>query len=171
MAAKPIIVNRYQIGQEHAMSQEALFPMPQMAQTSDDYWTPKWIFDALGVEFDLDVACPPEGPPYTPAKAFYTQETDGLASPWWGNVWMNPPFSNSTPWAQKFIAHANGICIMPFSKSKWMNEMWHALDGILVIPRGQAQFVQGDVFMPCFIGAMGLDNVEALRQSNIGRVR
>jgi hypothetical protein len=27
---------------------------------SDEQYTPKWIFDALGVEFDLDV-CAPQG--------------------------------------------------------------------------------------------------------------
>jgi hypothetical protein len=41
------------------MNQEALFSMPQESFTTDDYWTPKWIFDALKVQFDLDVACPP----------------------------------------------------------------------------------------------------------------
>ena len=25
------------------------------SKTSDDYYTPKWIFDAIGLEFDLDV--------------------------------------------------------------------------------------------------------------------
>ena len=153
------------------MSQEALFPMPQEARTSDDYWTPKWIFDALGMEFDLDVACPPDGPPHTPAKAWYTQETDGLASPWHGRVWMNPPFSNLTPWTHKFIDHANGICLLPYSKSKWFNSMWNLLEAMVSLPRGQAAFVQGDIFMPCFLGAIGAHNVEALHHSGIGRVR
>jgi phage N-6-adenine-methyltransferase len=153
------------------MTQEALFPMPQQSNTSDDYWTPKWIFDALGIEFDLDVACPPEGPAHTPAKAFYTQETDGLASPWYGNVWMNPPFSKLTPWTHKFIQHKNGICLLPYSKSKWFNYLWDELQGIVSIPRGQAAFVQGDIFLPCFLGAMGDQNLEALHRSKIGRVR
>jgi hypothetical protein len=29
--------------------------------TSDDYYTPPFIFEALGVEFDLDVSAPPGG--------------------------------------------------------------------------------------------------------------
>ena len=153
------------------MTQEALFPMPQGARTSDDYWTPKWIFDALGVEFDLDVACPPDGPPHTPAKAWYTQETDGLASPWFGNVWMNPPYSKTTPWVHKFIEHGNGIALLPFAKSLWMNRIWHGLDGIVHIPRNRAAFVQGQIMLPCFLGAIGLHNVEALHRSGIGRVR
>jgi hypothetical protein len=155
------------------MSQEALFPMPQMAQTSDDYWTPKWIFDALGVKFDLDVACPPQGPPHTPAKAFYTQETDGLASPWWGNVWMNPPFSNSTPWVRKFMQHANGVCLVPFSKSKWCSELWQDAHGIAILPPNlkfdSDHAKTGSIFMPTIMAAYGKSNLEALK--NISRVR
>ena len=145
--------------------------MPQTGNTSDDYWTPKWIFDALGVEFDLDVACPPDGPPHTPAKEWYTQETDGLASRWYGKVWMNPPFSKMTPWVHKFVNHGNGICLLPYSKSKWFNFIWDNLHGIVALPREKAAFVQGDVFMPCFLGAMGDECLLALHNSQIGRVR
>jgi phage N-6-adenine-methyltransferase len=148
--------------------QPALFPMPQEGRTSDDYWTPKWVFDALGVEFDLDVACPPDGPPHTPAKAWYTQETDGLASPWHGNVWMNPPYSNGTPWVRKFISHANGICLVPMSKSQWFNELWQAADGMTPMPPN-LKFDQGSIFMPVILAAFGEDNVKAIR--NIGPVR
>ena len=28
--------------------------------TSDDCYTPRWVFDAMGLEFDLDVAAPKE---------------------------------------------------------------------------------------------------------------
>ena len=95
--------------------------MPQTSATTDDYWTPAWLFEALGVEFDVDVACPPEGPPHTPCKTFFTQETDGLASEWIGNVWMNPPYGKVTPWAMKFMDHAHGICLVPFTKAKWFD--------------------------------------------------
>jgi len=153
------------------MTQPRLFTTPQDGSTSDDYWTPKWIFDALGVEFDLDVACPPNGPAHTPCKAFYTQEDDALTADWYGAVWMNPPFSKPNDWVYKFIKHANGICLLPYSKSKWFNHLWSQLDGIVALPRERAAFVQGDIFMPCFLGAFGLANLEALHQSQIGRVR
>ena len=152
------------------MTQEALFPMPQEARTSDDYWTPKWIFDALGVEFDLDVACPPDGPPHTPAKAWYTQETDGLASPWFGNVWMNPPYSKTTPWVHKFIEHGNGICLVPFARSAWANKLWDACDAVMMLP-SSFKFDQGSIFMETMLAAYGSHNVEALHRSRIGRVR
>jgi hypothetical protein len=157
------------------LNQEALFPMPQQASTSDDYWTPKWIFDALGVEFDLDVACPPDGPAHTPAKAWYTQETDGLASPWFGTVWMNPPFSNNKLWIEKFILHKNGIGLTMMSKSQAFRSLWQTAHGIVPLPHDwkfiQPDGVRADVFMPCVLVAFGNENVQALHRANIGRVR
>ena len=155
------------------MSQERLFPLPQESTTSDDYWTPEWIFDALGIEFDLDVACPPEGPAHTPAKAYYTQETDGLSSPWFGNVWMNPPFSKTHPWARKFIEHKNGVCLVPMSKSKWFDALWDSSDAVLSLP-SSLRFEgrdNGSIFMPTILAAFGQENVKALHRSKIGRVR
>jgi phage N-6-adenine-methyltransferase len=150
--------------------QPALFPMPQEGRTSDDYWTPKWVFDALNVEFDLDVACPPDGPPYTPAKTWYTQETDGLASPWYGNVWMNPPYSNTSPWARKFINHRQGICLVPFAKSKWANELWNDADAVLMMP-STFKFDQGSIFIQTMLAAYGKTNVLALTNAGLGKVR
>lgn len=131
------------------MTQESLFPMPQTVTTSDDYWTPRSLFDTLGLEFDLDVACPPEGPLHTPARAWYTQETDGLASPWWGRVWMNPPFSNPGPWVQKFIEHNNGLGIVPTSNGKWLTELWGS-EVLLTLPV-PIKFICGQKQIPASI--------------------
>ena len=150
------------------MNQDTLFPMPQTGTTSDDYWTPKWLFDALGLEFDLDVACPPDGPPHTPAKAWYTQETDGLTSPWWGRVWMNPPYSNASPWVNKWLDHGNGIAITVVGKSKWADRLWLEADGIVLLKQDM-HFVQGRIPWPIMVSAIGHENVNAL--ANLGRVR
>ena len=66
----------------------ALFPLPSdlIAVTSDDCYTPRWVFDAMALEFDLDVAAPPGGPWHVPCKRYYTAEEDGLAQPWEGLV-------------------------------------------------------------------------------------
>lgn len=155
------------------LNQEALFPMPQVGATSDDYYTPKWLFDALSVEFDLDVACPPNGPLFTPAKHWYTQETDGLLNPWFGNVWMNPPYSNPSLWVHKFINHGNGIALLPFAKSKWCQALWDSSASMVYVRA--ISFERSDMNVisqaPFSLGlwAFGKNNVKAL--SNVGRVR
>jgi len=147
-----------------------LFKMPQQTKTSDDYYTPKWLFDALGIEFDLDVACPPEGAPHTPTKHFYTQEDDGLTSPWFGRVWMNPPFSQTNNWAYKFIEHGNGICLVPMGKTKWFARLWNEAHAVMALPPNM-KFDQGGIFIHTMLAAFTPECVEALHRSNLGRVR
>jgi len=151
---------------------DRLFPIEQEFKTSDDYYTPKWLFDALKVEFDLDVACPPEGPLHTPAKRFYSMKHDGLTQPWEGRVWMNPPYSGPKPWVERFIEHANGIALLPFAKSKWHQDLWDS-DASMVYVR-VITFVKGDTNLgqaPFALGlwAFGQENKKAI--SNVGRVR
>ena len=152
------------------MQQAQLFETPQETRTSDDYWTPKWIFDAIGLTFDLDVACPPEGPAHTPCHAYYTQADNGLTSPWHGTVWMNPPFSNATPWVNKFIDHGNGIALIPAAKSRWFTRLWNEADVLMPLPTSM-KFVQGSIFMLTFIASMGDTATTALINSKLGKVR
>jgi len=153
--------------------QQRLFPTPQKQLTSNDYYTPKWIFDALGLHFDLDVASPPGGPPFVPCDRYFTQEDDGLVQPWEGRVWMNPPFSNPSPWVMKWSEHANGVALLPTSNGRWFRNLW-ATDAH-VIPLPPLKFIAGDgrkvgfMPLPCWLFAIGADNVAAL--SNFGRVR
>jgi hypothetical protein len=158
------------------LNQEALFSMPQAGLTTDDYYTPKWIFEALNVEFDLDVACPPDGPPHGTAKAWYTQETDGLASPWYGTVFMNPPFSKTTPWVHKWIEHGNGIALLPVVKhSKWTKQLWDSDARSLWINQEEIKFSHKGkpttIWPVVWLWAIGDQCVEALHNSNLGRVR
>lgn len=87
-----------------------LFSLPSdlIAVTTDDCYTPRWVFDAMGLRFDLDVAAPPGGPWHVPCERFYTAEDDGLTSPWDGLVWCNPPYSDYTAWAARFASHLGG---------------------------------------------------------------
>jgi phage N-6-adenine-methyltransferase len=143
--------------------QPQLFNLPQTQRTSDDYWTPSWVFAVMAVEFDLDVASPPGGSPWVPARHYYTQEDDGLSSPWYGRVWMNPPYSNSTPWVDKFMHHRNGICLVPFAKARWTNRLWETADAI-VMNDSRFKFEQGSIFMPTLFAAFGKENVEAIKR-------
>jgi DNA N-6-adenine-methyltransferase (Dam) len=134
--------------------------------TSNDYYTPKWIFEAMDLEFDLDVAAPAGGIPWIPAKMYYSQMWDGLSQDWVGRVWMNPPFSNPRPWVEKFKQHANGVALLPFAKSKWMNEFWPSVDAVTLLPSSlkfhDPKGSNGSIMYLCGLFAIGKDNVEAI---------
>ncbi|MFE4469529.1 DNA N-6-adenine-methyltransferase [Leifsonia sp. NPDC056824] len=115
------------------MSEPMVFPMfghPIARTDSDERFTPKWVFDALGENFDLDPASPVDAVTHVPARAVFTRDDDGLMQPWHGFVWVNPPFSNSTPWAERFLSHRDGIWLGPFANAKWLNRMLREADGI-----------------------------------------
>lgn len=55
-------------------------------QTTDEWYTPKWIVDALG-SFDLD-PCAPENRLWNTAKRHITPSEDGLKTEWGGGKSM-----------------------------------------------------------------------------------
>lgn len=118
------------------MSADTLFALPsdEFKPTSDDCYTPRWVFDAMGLEFDLDVAAPPGGPWHVPAARYYTAEDDGLTSPWDGLVWCNPPYSHFLPWAEKFAqadrAVIMGICL---PEVRWFPIVFAAAEALAFI--------------------------------------
>lgn len=156
------------------MDQEALFEIQQEQKTSDDHYTPKWLFEKMAVTFDLDVASPPEGVAYIPTKRFYTQKDDGLNSPWIGFVWCNPPYSNVEPWVNKMVNHRNGIMLLPMVKSFWRLKVWNDADGICE-PDGvdRIKFIhkgkEKEIMFPTFLAGWGNSALSALER--IGRVR
>jgi hypothetical protein len=148
--------------------QSVLFGEEQAEATSDDVYTPRWVFDQLGLTFDLDVAAPPGGIPYIPAKRYFTKADDALSQPWHGRVWMNPPYSDVSPWARRFLEHGDGVALMCVSKANWTAEVFESADGIY-LPRPFKFANDHSIFMPVFFAAMGHECVEALR--NLGHVR
>lgn len=105
----------------------------EAAGETDEWYTPRYIFDALGERFDLDVACPVDGPRHVPATAWFS--ADALALPWRGFVWMNPPFGHQRvkrAWLAKFFEHGNGIALVPDRTSApWFQEYGPKADAIL----------------------------------------
>jgi hypothetical protein len=106
----------------------SLFSVPVQGRDSDERYTPQWVFDGLGLVFDLDPAASVEGWDVTPCRDRFTRLEDGLAQPWRGLVWLNPPFSNATPWADRFIAHGNGVFLGPIANSRWWIDLAAAAD-------------------------------------------
>jgi DNA N-6-adenine-methyltransferase (Dam) len=113
---------------------------------SDDWYTPKYIFDAMACRFDLDVAAPPEGPRYVPTSTWISENS--LQRNWGGwYIWMNPPFGGRNdikPWMDKFFKHRNGVALMPDrTSSPWFFEALMKADAMLII-RGRVKFERPD---------------------------
>ncbi len=121
-----------------------LFDLPSdaYAVTSDDCYTPRWVFDAMGLHFDLDVAALPGGPWHVPCDRWYTAQDDGLSQPWDGLVWCNPPYSAAEQWIARWEQHAQG-CLMTqvASRQSWRHRLYGAADALYI---GQVQFVRPD---------------------------
>lgn len=112
---------------------------------SDEWYTPKYIFDALTCRFDMDVAAPFEGPPHVPCDGWLHDR--GLERHWSGFVWMNPPFGGRNgivPWLDKFFAHGNGIALTPDRTSApWWQDAARKADAILFV-NGKVKFIRPD---------------------------
>src|SRR5262249_7976971 len=67
-----------------------------------EWETPQWFFEQLDAEFGftLDVCAQPVN---AKCPRFFTPEDDGLAQPWEGVCWCNPPYGKNVidPWIAK----------------------------------------------------------------------
>lgn len=108
----------------------------QCVGATDEWYTPKYVFDAMGCYFDLDVASPgAEITPWVPATECLT--TESLQLPWWGFAWMNPPFGKRNglvPWLEKFVEHGNGVCLVPDRTSApWWQRFARHMESLLFV--------------------------------------
>jgi hypothetical protein len=107
----------------------------ETAGASDEWYTPAYVFDALGETFDTDVAAPMTGPPHVPCNTYFYDCS--LVRDWRhsGFVWMNPPFGGRNalePWLAKFFDHGNGIALTPDRTSApWFWDAWQRCDRAL----------------------------------------
>lgn len=126
------------------MSKSAGFTHDNVANKSVDWYTPPWIFEALGLEFDLDPCAPVGGVPWIPAAKHYSEADDGLKQPWNGCVWLNPPYGKFTAeWLAKMHQHRNGIALV-FARTdcRWFHDYVMHADAILFL-KGRIRFVDG----------------------------
>lgn len=141
---------------------------------SNEWHTPKAVFDALDCVFDLDVSAPPDGPLHVPCEAWISEGS--LEKPWRGFVWMNPPFGGRNslePWLGKFFAHGDGIALTPDRTSApWFRGAWADSDAVLFAGKTPFLLSNGKTAgSPAFgttLWAKGRRATAVLRRANAG---
>ena len=153
---------------------------------SKEWYTPKYIFDALQIEFDLDPCSPGmDIVSWIPVKKCYTAKQDGLKQEWAGNVWMNPPYGQDTPiWMRRLAEHDRGIALV-FSRTdtEWFYDAMEYATVVCFI-RKRIKFIKsveaglfedgipktaGSPGAGSMLIAFGADNGRSLIKSNLGR--
>jgi hypothetical protein len=122
--------------------------LPPTTKETERWLTPRWVLDALGT-FDLD---PCGAPGWPTATTVWTPEDghDGLTEPWFGRVWMNPPYGReAVRWLRKLVEHGRGTALI-FARTDtaaFHETVWERARGILFL-RGRLTFLRPDGTRP-----------------------
>ncbi len=119
--------------------------------TEGDFYTNPRIIQAaraaMGGRIDLDPASCREANAIVDATRFYGFRENGLLQPWYGNVWLNPPYGNWEEWVPKTLAEWHSgtvqqICLISTSRVTTA-QMFHPLvreSAALVVMCGRLAF-------------------------------
>lgn len=100
-----------------------------------EWYTPAHVVDfaadVFGNEINLDPASCEAANKIVDADHFFDIEANGLAKPWFGKVWINPPYDNVGPWVEKMIAeYENGnidsaiLLVNANTETVWFSKLW-----------------------------------------------
>ena len=103
---------------------------------SDTYCTPRWLTARLPL-VDLDPCSNPRSTIRSRRSAMLERGQDGLALPWSGSVFLNWPYSDPLPWAQKLRAELEaGRCTSAIilckldTSTMWWDETIRPVQGV-----------------------------------------
>jgi DNA N-6-adenine-methyltransferase (Dam) len=127
------------------------FPPTATIQKSNEWYTPsKYVEAAREVMggIDLDPASCAEANMVVKASKFYTKHDNGLEQPWYGNVWLNPPFErmNASHYGVGgggFLTSGGGKSKMSFFVNKLIREYQAGMIQqavLLTMPKTEAQW-------------------------------
>lgn len=140
---------------------------------SQVHLTPRFIIEALG-SFDLD-PCAADPRPWDCAAENWSK--DGLGSvPWFGRVWLNPPFDRYQVglWIDRLARHGHGTTLLHArTETEWFRPVWQSASLILFLsqrikfcrPDGSEQPANSGA--PVVLIAFGDDDANHLRASGL----
>lgn len=82
------------------------------------------------------------------AEMYYTEDDDGLNQDWYGNIWLNPPYSSDSvkPFAEKLVNSDFDeaiVLVNNATETEWFNLLISKASAI-VFPKGRIQFDKRD---------------------------
>jgi phage N-6-adenine-methyltransferase len=127
--------------------------------STDGWGTPPRIWRRLSTAvsgFDLDPASGAENVPIADQR--FTIEDDGLAQNWFGDVWVNPPYSNPTVWIEKAVDEHNQnntnsimLLVPARTNTNWFSDNIEQADAICFLDhkvKFQQDGVDADDYLP-----------------------
>lgn len=105
-----------------------------------EFFTPRELLSQLG-HFDLD-PCTATHRPWDTADRHLTLDDDGLVAPWYGTVFMNPPydFRHIAKWLDRASAHHALALVFARTDTIWWDTyVWGRASGVLFL-RGRITF-------------------------------
>jgi len=114
-------------------AQQSFYTHAGNSSTSENWETPKELLEPLYSvfgAFDLDPCSPTSGRTApVRAKVHYTETDDGLSLPWFGTVYMNPPYGRSihnwTAKAKAEVAQGNAKVVVGLLAARPATAYWH----------------------------------------------
>jgi transcriptional regulator with XRE-family HTH domain len=141
-------------------STKAFYIHPGNSSTSENWETPKALLERLysvfGI-FSLDPCSPCSNSRTAPVKAkvHYTEDDDGLSLPWFGTVFMNPPYNRSlsrwTAKAKAEVAQGNAEVVVGLLPARTDTRYWHrdiAGSASVLFLRGRLKFGEAEQVAP-----------------------
>jgi len=112
---------------------------PMLQSMSNEWYTPSEYLDAVREvmgNIDLDPASCYEANKTVGALRYYTEEDDGLSQPWYGRVFLNPPYGKLT--------------------SEFATKLYEEFDSTVseAIMLVNSRATDADWFQPCFEGVI-----------------
>jgi site-specific DNA-methyltransferase (adenine-specific) len=112
------------------------YPNALASHNTTEWSTPQDFFDKLNEKyhFTLDVAASEEN---HKCDRYYTKEENGLAQPWEGVIWCNPPYGkDELNWVIKAISCKNKVVMLLPVKTS--TDCWHDF----IVPFGKVTFIR-----------------------------